>query len=245
MSDTTRGGPRYGTPNMEMIGRWLQLPAEADGPFWALNLMKYREVADYTDGRDSGLSGREADDAYAPLGPLAAIGAMVAFHGDVEEQSAGDPRWDRIGIVRYPTRAAFFAMQQRDDFKDLHEHKDAGMECTIVMSCLPTPDAAPTADLDNDTLILTVQRVAEGDTPVEPEHAGILPVVRFAVEGVIVGDERSWTHARFDRVDGEDAHAALLAAANAADEAFVIAVRPERDDLIASLDVAATQGDQQ
>ena len=110
--------PGYGTPNWEMLQRWLALPAEDDGPFWALNLMKYRAVAAYADGSDAEVSGKEADDAYAPLGPLAAIGATVAFHGDVLEQRAGTPGWDRVGIVRYPTRAAFFAMQQRDDFKE-------------------------------------------------------------------------------------------------------------------------------
>ena len=133
--------PAYGQVNVEMVNRWLQLPAEEDGPFWALNLMKYREVAAYADGNPSAVSGKAADDAYSPLGPLKAIGAMVAFHGDVLDQRAGDPQWDRIGIVRYPTRAAFFAMQQRDDFKDKHEHKEAGMEFTIVMSCLPTGSA--------------------------------------------------------------------------------------------------------
>ena len=42
--------PGYGTPNWEMLQRWLALPAEDDGPFWALNLMKYRAVAAYADG---------------------------------------------------------------------------------------------------------------------------------------------------------------------------------------------------
>ena len=78
--------PTYGEPNWEMLGRWLHLPPEEDGPFWALNLMKYREAAVYHDGSDRGMSGREADDAYAPL---AAIGAMVAFHGDVIDQTHG------------------------------------------------------------------------------------------------------------------------------------------------------------
>src|SRR3954471_23044655 len=114
--------PSYGTPNWEMIQRWFALAPEDDGPFWALNLMKYRPVAAYADtdpGLDtSAVSGKEADDAYSPLGPLAAVGAIVAFHGDVLDQPSGSPTWDRIGIVRYPSRAAFFAMQQRDDFKD-------------------------------------------------------------------------------------------------------------------------------
>ena len=96
--------PSYGEPNWDLVGRWLHLPPEEDGPFWALNLMRYREKAVYADGSDRGLSGQEADDAYAPLGPLGAVGAMVAFHGEVTDQTLGEPAWDRIGIVRYPTR---------------------------------------------------------------------------------------------------------------------------------------------
>ena len=131
---------RYGTPNFEMLGRWMELSEEDDGPFWALNLMKYRERADYGDGSGAAVSGREADDKYTPLGPLAAIGAVPVFHGDVVEQSSGEPGWDRIGIVRYPTRASFFEMQRRDDFKAQHVHKEAGMEFTIVMACLPVTE---------------------------------------------------------------------------------------------------------
>ncbi len=41
---------RYGTPNFEMIRGWLSLPADQDGPFWVVNLMKCRTVADDGDG---------------------------------------------------------------------------------------------------------------------------------------------------------------------------------------------------
>lgn len=41
--------------------------------------MGHREKADYTDGRDSDISGKEADDLYAPIGPLKAIGAEPVF----------------------------------------------------------------------------------------------------------------------------------------------------------------------
>jgi hypothetical protein len=94
MSDGQRSPFRYGIPNGEMLRGWLRLAAEDDGPFWALNLMRYRELADYADGRESTLTGREADDAYAPLGPLEAIGAVPVFLGDVADQAAG---WTVLG----------------------------------------------------------------------------------------------------------------------------------------------------
>jgi hypothetical protein len=235
MSDNQRPPFRYGTPNWEMMSRWLQLAAEDDGPFLALNLMRYRERADYADGRESSLTGREADDAYAPLGPLQAVGAVPAFLGDVVDQALGTPGWDRVGIVRYPSRAGFFEMQGREDFKELHEHKEAGMEFTIVMSCLPTAGdshAAPSGVTEAGALVLTVMRAPGGI--VQVEHPGVIPVIRFDVEGVIVGDERSWTEARFDRVDGESAHDALKRAAAGAQEAIMLTVEPTFERLLGS-----------
>jgi len=224
--------PSYGTPNWDMLKQWLTMSPEQDGPFWALNLMKYKAVATYDepDQAAAGRSGREADDAYAPLGPLAAIGAMVAFHGDVTDQPTGEPRWDRIGIVRYPTRAAFFAMQQRDDFKDQHQHKEAGMDVTIVLACHPTAvDEA--ADLTG-SLVLTVERA---DTA-RPAPDRVATVATFDVEGVIVGDERRWDRVRVDVAPSDAALAALVARAEAAEDAHVVVVDRDIDDLVASIE---------
>lgn len=224
-----RPRPAYGTPNFEMLGRWMHLDPKDDGPFWALNLMKYREVAQYEDGTP-GISGREADDAYAPLGPLAAVGATPVFLGDVVRQPMGDPTWDRVGIVRYPSRAAFFAMQQRDDFKAQHVHKEAGMDVTIVMSCLPTSHAVEAAV--GGALALVVER-GEGDAT--GAVADTSEVAVFAVEGVIVGDERSFDRARFLRANDDAAIAALVAAARTSDEAHVLVLHPTVDRLVQSI----------
>jgi hypothetical protein len=229
---------RYGTPNFEMIRGWLSLPADQDGPFWAVNLMKYRAVADYGDGSVATRSGRDADDEYSPLGSLAAIGAMVTFVADVVTQTAGTPTWDRIGIVRYPSRAAFLAMQQRDDFKSKHVHKEAGMEFTIVMSCRPTStgDGASSGD---GSLVMRVSRLT-GAAPTRTEEPGVRPVARFDVEGVIVGDERQWSEVRFDWVDSDVLPA--LTDASQADEQFVMTLRPTNDRLVTSILPAPSPG---
>jgi len=228
-------GLRYGTPNWEMMARWTALAPAQDGPFWALNLMRYRALADYADGRESTLSGREADDIYAPVGPLEAIGAMPAFLGDVVEQTLGSPSWERVGIVRYPSRAAFFAMQQREDFRELHAHKDAGMESTIVMSCLPTAFLAPEQVHAAGELVLSVARVSGGGEFAAAEHPGVCAVASFEVEGVIVGDQRSFTQARFEIVDGEEAMSAVRAAGSPAEECLLMRLEPSFENLLGSL----------
>lgn len=41
--------PRYGTINQAYFATWFER-TEPGGPMWALNLMKYREQAEYADG---------------------------------------------------------------------------------------------------------------------------------------------------------------------------------------------------
>ncbi len=226
--------PGYGIPNREMLGRWLRLAPGEDGPFWALNLMKYREVASYGDG-GAAVSGKAADDAYAPLGPLAAVGAVVALHGDVLRHYRGHPAWDRVGVVRYPSRAAFFVMQQRDDFRDKHVHKEAGMEFTIVMSCVPDSDCASPSD--EGRLVLIVERDPLDAHGVDADGIGE-KVASFNVEGVIIGDDRRFDRARFVRVHDDQEVAALVIAATGAAESHVLEVDRSIDKLVESLQPA-------
>ncbi|MEJ6722488.1 hypothetical protein [Ilumatobacter sp.] len=140
MSNTVR----YGTPNTEYAMSMAMMSPEDDGPVWMVNLMKYREVADYADGRESAISGRDADDAYSPLDSLAAVGAAPVFFGDVDQQLLGDATtWDRVAVVKYPTRKAFIDMQSLPSFQKSHHHKDAGMESTIVMGSQPMEMPTP------------------------------------------------------------------------------------------------------
>jgi uncharacterized protein (DUF1330 family) len=152
---------------------------EDDGPVWMVNLMKYRAVADYADGRESAISGRDADDAYSPLDSLAAVGAAPVFFGDVDQQLLGDATtWDRIGVVKYPTRRAFIDMQSLPSFQKSHHHKDAGMESTIVIGTqpmeMPTPpegfEQADWADVphpptDDDGPVVVVHVLRFHDNP--------------------------------------------------------------------------------
>ena len=191
----------YGQINVDTVKRWFRMDAADDREIWMINLMKYHQVAAY-EGEDApAISGKEADDAYSPVKVLKDLGAMVAFHGDVEAPLEGDPSWDRIGIVRYPTRAAFFAMQERDDFKEKHVHKAAGMEFTVIVGGLPVGDAVEIPA--GGSYVMRVRRLAPGATaPADP--AGVTPVARFASDGTVIGDEREWDEVLFDVVDEAD-----------------------------------------
>ena len=230
-------GPRYGQVDLDYGMKLATTPPDQDGPIWMVNLMKYRERADYADGGERSISGREADDLYAPLDVLADIGAEVVFAADVDQQLLGDsPRWDRVAIVKYPTRRSFIEMQSRPDFQRKHVHKDAGMETTIVSGCVPIPtptgelvdwaDVAhpPTAE-DGPVVVIHVLKFdAASAAAVTPDEmvayqnaaakVAVPQGVRlngwFSVEGTILGDGRSWDQIRFNEFPSRAAFMAVV-----------------------------------
>jgi hypothetical protein len=188
--------PRYGTIDRDYGIRLATCDPASDGAVYMLNLMKYRDQADYGgDGGDDGgggVSGREADDRYAPVDVLAAIGATVCFTADVLQASEA---WDRVAVVRYPTRRAFIEMQSRKDFQEKHVHKEAGMDHTIVMATLPVSDLPGRAQ--SSRVLLEVW-----DGEARPLALGG-SAVTFDVEGTIIGDGRPWSGARYAVLDSD------------------------------------------
>ena len=204
--------PRYGKTNDDYLASWFERQ-EPGGPMWALNLMKYRPLAEYRDGRETELTGEQADDLYAPVGPLRAVGAKIVLLANVRHQLVGDVTvWDRVAIAQYPYRAALIEMNMRDDFQEAHVHKDAGMDFTIVMATFPAegePAPAQVSGADGDQLLL-LQVVADADVPDRAADIDSTRIGRFAVEDRIVGDDRTFAEARFDLIS--PATAAELAA---------------------------------
>lgn len=138
--------PTYGRINAEQVRRLTDSVLRQDEPFFMLNLMRYRPLAVYEDGRETSLSGMQADDVYAPVEILHDLDAEIVLFGDVVDQPRGDEGWHRVAIVRYPTVQSFLDMQERPDFIDRHVHKDAGMESTVIAVCRPLSGALPVAD---------------------------------------------------------------------------------------------------
>ena len=232
---------RYGIIDQSYGMQLATTPPDADGPVWMVNLMKYREVADYADGRESTVTGQEADDLYSPLDSLAAVGAAPVLFGDVDQQLLGDETvWDRVGVVKYPTRRSFIEMQSLPTFQESHKHKDAGMESTIVMGTQPMPQPeAPTgfapvdwADVphpptaeDGPVVVVHVLRFHDADaanaTPTNMEQYqseaakvalghGVRINGWFAVEGTIIGDGRAWHQVRFNEFPSKAAFMAVV-----------------------------------
>ena len=209
--------PSFGTIDPAYAVHLLNCPPEQDGPILMVNFMKYRARADYGARGDDGISGREADDRYAPVDVLAKIGAEVVFFGDVE--AGGE--WDRIGIVCYPTRRSFMEMQNRPDFQERYVHKEAGMERTIVSGTLP--EAAPATAVPTGGRV--VFEMVTSDAPLQR-----VPTARLRVEGTIVGDGRRFATLGVSWIGDTPADDAP-----SADRAVAVVLRPSIDRLASHL----------
>lgn len=102
-----------------------------DTPIVMLNLLKFREVAEYQ-GRPADYSGREAYRRYSEvaLQKLAAIGASVSYVGDMKATLIGpqdSEQWDEVLLVRYPSKQAFMGMMQQPDFFEATRHRTAAL----------------------------------------------------------------------------------------------------------------------
>ena len=78
VSEPPRHGPRYGTVDTDYALRMTATPPEEDGPVWMVNLMKYREIADY--GDVARLDGEDAAPHF--LGAIV-VGQQSSPTGDI------------------------------------------------------------------------------------------------------------------------------------------------------------------
>jgi uncharacterized protein (DUF1330 family) len=102
-----------------------------DGPIFMVNLLKFKEHAEYEDGRESGLSGREAYEIYGRgvSQLLPTYGGKIVFAGDVTFLMLGqvEELWDEIAIAQYPGRGALVAMSSSEEWQALAVHRTAGL----------------------------------------------------------------------------------------------------------------------
>ena len=144
----------------------------------------------------------------------------------METQLIGDnPKWDRIAVVKYPTRRSFLEMSSRKDFQEKHVHKEAGMQETIVMGCVPleTPTyskanweevESPPSENDGPITVVHVLNLneyienMESYSSIAGESAipnGVRIDGWFQVEGTIIGDGRKWSQVRFNTFPSREA----------------------------------------
>ena len=116
-------------PNKEQIKGFMEPVSE--GPICMVNLLKFKEKAEYEDGRDTDLTGREAYALYEEgvKKLLQEIGGGIGFEGDVERLALGEVEelWDVVALAVWPSRGAMFEVMQSPDMQAISVHRSAGL----------------------------------------------------------------------------------------------------------------------
>lgn len=117
----------YIDPERDQFEAFKELPR--DRPIMMLNFLRFRDKANYEDGRET--TGAEAYAAYGrESGPIFhRVGGEIIWRGKPELMLIGpkDKSWDMIFVARYPTAAAFLEMVTDADYRIAVKHRQAAV----------------------------------------------------------------------------------------------------------------------
>ena len=114
-----------------------------DGPFVMVNLLRFRSHAEYADGADAHLTGPEAYERYASgvRRLIEELGGRVVYSGAVTGLLLGqvEDLWDAVGLVEYPSLAAFQSMIRSPEMRTIEHHRAAGLAGQLNIRTTPRP----------------------------------------------------------------------------------------------------------
>ncbi len=127
----------YIDPTTEQFKAFMSL--NDPGPIWMLNLVRFRDVAAYEDGRIA--TGAEAYRAYSVASApyFLAVGGRIVWTGDPRIVLIGpeDERWDTAFVAEYPDAAAFGGMVTNAEYQSILYHRRAAVEDSRLIRLAP------------------------------------------------------------------------------------------------------------
>jgi uncharacterized protein (DUF1330 family) len=106
-------------------------------PIVMLNLLKFRDKAQYPDGRKTDLSGMQAYMLYgeAMRKVVEREGGKFVFLGVVKYLTIGevDKMWDIAALVEYPSPSAFARIATSPEVGEIGMHRAAGLEGQLLI----------------------------------------------------------------------------------------------------------------
>ena len=126
-------------PSSERIKQFFG--GEEDGPFVMVNLLKFKDKAEYPDGRETDLSGAEA---YAIYGAsvskcLEQVGGRPRYGGAVTGLMLGEieEQWDMVALAEYPSLEAMQTMIMSPEYQEIAVHRAAGLKGQLNIKTKP------------------------------------------------------------------------------------------------------------
>ena len=134
----------YIDPSPSNFKAFKDLPR--DEPIHMLNLLRYRDLAEYPEGHEhhgNGWTGRRAYEEYGKTsGPIFAdVGGTVVWRGSFQTMVTGpepdDKVWHDGFVAQYPDAGAFFAMIKDPDYQLAVVNRTAALVDSRLMRFKP------------------------------------------------------------------------------------------------------------
>lgn len=122
---------------------------DRDQPIDMLNLVRFRDLANYPGDHELARDGLTGADAYALYGAdsrdvFQRVGGSIIWRSGFEGTLIGpdDDIWDVIFVARYPTAHAFLAMVTDRDYKRAVVHRQAAVATSrLIRTAARKPEA--------------------------------------------------------------------------------------------------------
>jgi uncharacterized protein (DUF1330 family) len=134
----------YIDPSPENFQAFKDLPR--DEPIHMLNLLRYRDMAQYPEGHEhhgNGWSGRRAYEEYGKTsGPIfRRVGGQIIWRGSFQTMVTGptpdDKLWHDGFVAQYPNSGAFFEMIKDADYQLAVQNRTAALVDSRLMRFKP------------------------------------------------------------------------------------------------------------
>ncbi len=106
------------------------------GPIVMLNLLKFKAKAEGEEGTGAEAYGRYGSQVVKMI---EALGGKVLWSGQPQSVLIGgsSDEWDAVALVQYPSPKALFDMGLTPEYQQIHKHREAGLERTVLIACAP------------------------------------------------------------------------------------------------------------
>lgn len=114
---------------------------EATGPMVMVNLLKFKDKAEYPDGSNADWTGKQAYLVYgaAVQKCLEMVGGRAIFSGDVTGLILGEVEelWDMVALAYYPSPQAMMQMVGLPEYQGIEIHRFAGLQGQLNIRTTP------------------------------------------------------------------------------------------------------------